>query len=137
MRMAPQDTTIETNSADAGDDAGASDAAEPTVHDAVPSDASAESVGDVDRVTAARRRLELALGRLEGAVRLRLASEKSQESLEKQIHHLSQDRVRMAEEIDGLNRSVRRLSVANHEASKRIDAAVGSIRSIVDPGKES
>lgn len=88
--------------------------------------------GPTDRVLIARQRLDDALGRLDSAVRLRIASDKSTDALERQVHHLSRDRVKLAEEIDGLKRTVRRLSSANHDVSKRLTAVMGSIEGTLE-----
>lgn len=94
-----------------------------------------------ERLTAARKRMDLALGRLEAAVERRLSGGRDSEELQQQVQHLSDDRVKMAEEIDALRRANRKLVAANADAIRRIDGTVATIETVLgttdpDTGKD-
>ncbi|MCB1492799.1 MAG: DUF4164 family protein [Rhodobiaceae bacterium] len=89
------------------------------------------------RLTAARQRLDVALGRLESAVSRRHADDRASDEVERQIQHLSVDRGMLAEEIDALKRRNRNLMEANAEALERLDAAIAAVSALVDDDPEA
>lgn len=91
------------------------------------------STNSTDRLTEARQRMDLALGRLEAAVNERLSGGADVSALEQQIQHLTVDRGKMAEEIDALKRQTRELLAVNTSAVKRIDTAIDAVETVLTP----
>lgn len=81
---------------------------------------------------AALERLEQALGRLELAMERRLAGERTINGLEDELFRLGEDRSRLAGDLDGALAKAGRLEDANREVSRRLVAAMESIRSVLD-----
>jgi len=95
-------------------------------------DMSAEpGIGAVDAVQTAKVRLDAALTKLEAAVHRRLQDEKNALVLEKQVHYLSLDRARLAEEVDGLKDTAKALTAANAEVSVRIQSAMETVEAVL------
>jgi len=95
--------------------------------------ANAEPVfADID---AATRRLMSALDALESAVERRREADRDENELAARIQALGADRSRLADELDGSLVKSRRLERANREIVERLDAAIGTIRSVLDPGE--
>jgi Domain of unknown function (DUF4164) len=92
------------------------------------------SSADVD---AATRRLMSALDALERAVERRRDADRDEDELAARIHALGVDRSRLADELDGSLVKSRRLERANREIAERLDAAIGTIRSVLDTGEVS
>jgi len=88
---------------------------------------------DIDIAT---RRLMSALDALERAVERRREADRDEEELAARIHALGVDRSRLADELDGSLVRSRRLERANREIAERLDAAIGTIRSVLDSGEE-
>jgi len=96
---------------------------------------SAESVSaDID---AASRRLMTALDALESAVERRREADRDENELAVRIQALGADRSRLADELDGSLVKSRRLERTNREIAERLDAAIGTIRSVLDAGETS
>jgi len=81
---------------------------------------------------AAFERLDQALGRLELAVERRLAGERTISGLEDELFRLGEDRSRLAGDLDDALAKAGRLEDANREVSRRLVAAMESIRSVLD-----
>ena len=81
---------------------------------------------------AALERLAQALGRLELAVERRLAGERTISGLEDELFRLGEDRSRLAGDLDDALAKAGRLEDANREVSRRLVAAMESIRSVLD-----
>ena len=96
--------------------------------------AHAEPVVDID---AATRRLMAALDALERAVERRREADRDEDELAARIQALGTDRSRLADELDGSLTKSRRLERANREIAERLDAAIGTIRSVLDAGETS
>ena len=92
------------------------------------------SLVDID---AATRRLLTALDSLESAVERRREADRDENELAGRIQALGADRSRLADELDGSLVKSRRLERANREISERLDAAIGTIRSVLDAGETS
>ena len=78
-------------------------------------------------IDAATRRLMTALDALESAVERRREADRDEGA----------DRSRLADELDGSLVKSRRLERANREIAERLDAAIGTIRSVLDAGETS
>ncbi len=81
---------------------------------------------------AALKRLESALDFLESAVERRLEGTLEVASLENELHRLGTDRSRLAQSLDAAEARTARLEEANNEVSRRLIAAMESIRSVLD-----
>ena len=85
----------------------------------------------------ATRRLMAALEALESAVERRRDADRDENELASRIQALGADRSRLADELDGSLVKSRRLERANREIAERLDAAIGTIRSVLDAGEGS
>jgi hypothetical protein len=85
-------------------------------------------------IDAATRRLMTALEALESAVERRREADRDENELAIRIQALGTDRSRLADELDGSLVKTRRLERANREIADRLDAAIGTIRAVLDPG---
>ncbi len=83
-------------------------------------------------VDAATRRLMSALDALESAVERCRDADRDEDELASRIHALGTDRSRLADELDGALVKSRRLERANREIAERMDAAIGTIREVLD-----
>ena len=105
------------------------------------SDRPANSPGNAEPIfadiDAATRRLMSALDALESAVERRREADRDENELAARIQALGADRSRLADELDGSLVKSRRLERANREIAERLDAAIGTIRSVLDPGEIS
>lgn len=86
-------------------------------------------------IDAATRRLMMALEALESAVERRREADRDENELATRIQALGADRSRLADELDGSLVKSRRLERANREIAERLDAAIGTIRSVLDDGE--
>ena len=86
---------------------------------------------------AATRRLMAALDALESAVERRREADRDENELATRIQALGADRSRLADELDGSLVKSRKLERANREIAERLDAAIGTIRSVLDAGGSS
>jgi predicted nucleic acid-binding Zn-ribbon protein len=84
---------------------------------------------------AATRRLMTALDALESAVERRREADRDENELATRIQALGADRSRLADELDGSLVKSRRLERTNREIAARLDAAIGTIRSVLDAGE--
>ena len=84
---------------------------------------------------AATRRLMSALDALESAVERRREADRDEDELATRIQALGADRSRLADELDGSLVKSRRLERTNREIAERLDAAIGTIRSVLDAGE--
>jgi hypothetical protein len=105
------------------------------------SDRSANNSGHVEPsfadVDIATRRLMAALDALESAVERRREADRDENELASRIQALGADRSRLADELDGSLVKSRRLERANREIAERLDAAIGTIREVLDAGEET
>jgi hypothetical protein len=88
-------------------------------------------------IDAATRRLMTALDSLESAVERRRDADRDENELASRIQALGADRSRLADELDGSLVKSRRLERSNREIAERLDAAIGTIRSVLDAGETS
>src|SRR6184192_2422005 len=105
------------------------------------SDRNANGAGNAEPVYAdidvSTRRLMMALDALEAAAERRRDADRDENELASRIQALGADRSRLADELDGSLVKSRRLERANREIADRLDAAIGSIRSVLDAGETS
>ncbi len=88
-------------------------------------------------IDAATRRLMAALDALESAVERRREADRDENELAIRIQALGADRSRLADELDGSLVKSRRLERTNREIAERLDAAISTIRSVLDAGETS
>jgi len=78
------------------------------------------------------KRLGLALTTLEAAIERRFDRDRSLNGLEDELARAGEDRSRLAGELDQEKTRSVRLEETNHEVSRRLVAAMESIRSVLD-----
>jgi len=89
-------------------------------------------MSDTDSIETATRRLTLALDALEAATERRREADRGEASLADQVHALGSDRARLASELDETTARARALETANREVAGRIDAAIETIRGVLN-----
>ena len=93
--------------------------------------------GKFGEIGDARLTVMAALDALESAVERRREADRDEDELATRIQALGADRSRLADELDGSLVKSRRLERANREIAERLDAAIGTIRSVLDAGETS
>jgi hypothetical protein len=88
-------------------------------------------------IDAATRRLMAALDALESAVERRREADRDENELASRIQALGADRSRLADELDGSLVKTRKLERTNREVAEKLDAAIGTIRAMLDAGEGS
>ena len=88
-------------------------------------------------IDAATRRLMAALEALESAVERRREADRDENELAIRIQALGVDRSRLADELDGSLVKSRKLERTNREIAEKLDAAIGTIRAVLDTGESS
>lgn len=83
-------------------------------------------------IEAATRRLGKALDGLESTLQKRLVEEAEADRLRGEIQTLANDRSELAQDLDAARAEVAKLTAANKDVDKRIDAVMGSIRGVLD-----
>jgi Domain of unknown function (DUF4164) len=89
-------------------------------------------MADQSTIESATKRLALALDALEAAVERRLEAGRGEARLTDQLHALGADRSKLAANLDAEAARARRLEAANRDIARRLDAAICSIRSVLD-----
>lgn len=89
-------------------------------------------MSDQSTIDDAVKRLALALDSLDAAVERRRQADRSEDGLASQVHALGIDRTRLAAALDGETARARRLESTNREIAQRLDAAIASVRSVLD-----
>jgi ABC-type transporter Mla subunit MlaD len=97
--------------------------------------ANSDPVAGSADIDAATRRLMAALDALESAVERRREADRDEDELATRIQALGADRSRLADELDGTLVKSRRLERANREIAEKLDAAIGTIRAVLDTGE--
>jgi chromosome segregation ATPase len=88
---------------------------------------------DSAAIDAANKRLALALDALAAAVERRGAADQEAANLSVQLHALGADRARLASELDAATARAQALERASRDVAQRIDAVLGTIRSLLAP----
>ncbi|WP_438276629.1 DUF4164 domain-containing protein [Nitrobacter sp.] len=88
-------------------------------------------------IDAATRRLTAALDALERAVERRREADRNEDELASRIQALGADRSRLADELDGSLVRTRKLERANREIADKLDAAIGTIQSVLEAAGET
>jgi Domain of unknown function (DUF4164) len=88
-------------------------------------------------IESATRRLMSALDALESAVERRREADRDEDELAARMQALGADRSRLADELDGSLVKTRKLERTNREIAARLDAAIGTIRSVLEAGETS
>ena len=96
-----------------------------------PVNGSGQAEQAFSEIDAATRRLMAALDALESAVERRRDADRDEDELANRIQALGADRSRLADELDVSLVKSRRLERANREIAERLDAAIGTIRSVL------
>ena len=86
-------------------------------------------------IDAATRRLMVALDALEAAADRRRDADRDENELASRIQALGADRSRLADELDNSLVKTRRLERSNREIAEKLDAAIGTIRAVLDAGE--
>jgi septal ring factor EnvC (AmiA/AmiB activator) len=82
-------------------------------------------------VELALARLEMALDRVESAVERTIENRQNVAGLEGELQRLGTDRSRLAQSLDAAEERTGRLEEANREVSRRLVAAMESIRDVL------
>jgi hypothetical protein len=88
---------------------------------------------DSAAIDAANKRLALALDALAAAVERRGVAVQEAANLSVQLHALGADRARLASELDAATARAQALERASRDVAQRIDAVLGTIRSLLAP----
>ena len=88
-------------------------------------------------IEAATRRLMAALDALESAVERRHEADRDEDELASCIQALGADRSRLADELDGSLVKTRKLERSSREIAEKLDAAIGTIRTMLEAGESS
>jgi len=89
----------------------------------------------LSEIDVATRRLMAALDALERAVERRRDADRDEAELAARIQALGADRARLADELDGSLVKSRRLERSNREIAERLDAAISTIREVLEGGE--
>jgi hypothetical protein len=87
---------------------------------------------DAGGIEVATRRLMLALDGLEAAAERRREADRADLGLTDQLHALGADRSRLASDLDAATARARALETTNQEVTRRLDAAIETIRSVIE-----
>ena len=87
---------------------------------------------DAGAIEAATRRLMMALEGLEAAAERRREADRAELGLADQLHALGADRSRLAADLDAVTARARTLETTNQEVARRLDAAIDTIRSVIE-----
>ena len=88
-------------------------------------------------IEAATRRLMAALDALESAVERRHEADRDEDELASRIQALGADRSRLADELDGSLVKTRKLERSSREIAEKLDAAIGTIRTMLEARESS
>jgi chromosome segregation ATPase len=89
-------------------------------------------MNDAGAIEAATKRLTLALDGLEAAAERRREADRAEQGLADQLHALGADRSRLASDLDAVSARARALETTNHEVARRLDAAIETIRAVIE-----
>jgi exonuclease VII small subunit len=84
-------------------------------------------------VEATLERLEAAVSKVEDVVERRIEADRVHAGRDVEVQALSDDRSRLADELDASYARFARLETANREVSQRLDQAIDTIRLVLSP----
>jgi chromosome segregation ATPase len=87
---------------------------------------------ETSAIDTAAQRLAQALDALQAAVERRREAERGGGGVAEQMHALRNDRARLAAELDSAAARSRQLEEANREVARRIDVAIGTIKTLLE-----
>jgi hypothetical protein len=87
---------------------------------------------DAGAIESATRRLMEALEGLEAAADRRRETDRAELGVADQLHALGADRSRLAADLDAATARARALETTNQEVARRLDAAIETIRSVIE-----
>ncbi len=87
---------------------------------------------DSNVIEAATLRLSAALDALESAIERRREADREVEGHAARVHAFGVDRSRLADELDRAQARAQALEHSNREIAARLDAAIGSIRNVLE-----
>ena len=90
------------------------------------------TVTESSAIDAATKRLTSALEGLEAVAERRREANRAEDGLVDQLHALGADRSRLASDLDAVTARARTLESTNHEVARRLDAAIETIRSVIE-----
>lgn len=88
-------------------------------------------------VDAAVKRLALALDALDAAVERRRDADRGAHDLASQVQALGVDRSKLAAALDGETARARQLEHTSRDIAQRVDAAIGSIRAVIEANEQA
>ncbi|KWV54084.1 hypothetical protein AS156_07595 [Bradyrhizobium macuxiense] len=100
-----------------------------------PANGSGNTEAPLADIDAATKRLMSALDALESSVERRREADRDENELASRIQALGADRSRLADELDGSLVKTRKLERANREIAEKLDAAIGTIRAVLESGE--
>lgn len=80
----------------------------------------------------ALRRIEAAVGEIETAVETRMEDARTAAGMEGEMHRLVADRSRLAQSLDAAEAKSARVEEANRDVSRRLVAAMETIRDVLE-----
>ncbi len=89
------------------------------------------SMSDEGSVESGIRRLNAAMEALEIAVGRKQANGKAIGEMERDLHQITEDRSRLAAELDRVRQRAAMLEDANDEAAGRLQSAIGTVRALL------
>jgi chromosome segregation ATPase len=92
------------------------------------------AMSDAGAIESATKRLTSALDGLEAAAERRREADQADQGLADQLHALGADRSRLASDLDAVTARARSLESTNHEVGRRLDAAIETIRAVIEAG---
>ena len=87
---------------------------------------------DSNVIETATMRLSAALDALESAIERRREADREIEGHAARVHAFGVDRSRLADELDRVQARAQALEHSNREIAARLDAAIGTIRNVLD-----
>ena len=87
---------------------------------------------EANAIEAATRRLSAALDALEAATERRREADRGEQTLVAQVQAMGEDRSRLASDLDLQAARSRRLETTNREVARRLDAAIETIKTVLD-----
>ncbi|MCJ2043427.1 DUF4164 domain-containing protein [Methylobacterium sp. J-078] len=85
----------------------------------------------------ALRRLETVLSRLEGAVAQRFEAERDPSDLETELAMMSEDRARLAAELDAASARLVEVEATSADVGERLGRAIAAVEGVLAPARGS